>query len=63
MEIESVLPVIQEVKEKSPYKGKKRGRKHLYAEKTETFSIAIPKSKKRKVKELVVGFLKQYRID
>jgi len=38
------------------------GRPMLYGEKTITFSIAVPKSKKAEVKTFVENLLKSYRI-
>lgn len=40
----------------------KMGRPMLYGEKTVTFSIAVPKSKKQEVKTFVENLLKSYRI-
>lgn len=39
------------------------GRPMLYGEKTETFSIAVPKSKKQEVKTFVENLLKTYRVE
>jgi len=51
---------------KSPRKkitdSSRMGRKMIYGEKTETFSIAVPKSKKPVIKEFVENLLKTYRI-
>jgi len=51
---------------KSPRKkitdSSRMGRKMIYGEKTETFSIAVPKSKKPEIKKFVEGLLKSYRV-
>jgi hypothetical protein len=40
----------------------KCGRKQLYGEPTVTFSIAVPKSRKKDIKTFVEGLLKSYRV-
>jgi hypothetical protein len=40
----------------------KMGRPMVYGEKTETYSVAVPKSKKPIIKEFVENLLKTYRV-
>ena len=43
-------------------KKKPCGRKQIYGEKTTTFSIAVPESKKEVIKVFVENLLKTYRV-
>lgn len=48
----------------SPRKNNRgQGRKKLYGEETEVYSVVVPKSKKQEVKTFVENLLKTYRFE
>jgi len=48
----------------SPRKNNRgQGRKKLYGEETEVYSVVVPKSKKQEIKTFVENLLKSYRVE